>query len=152
MSTAKSAIEVNAPLSTVYNQWTQLESFPKFMANVESVTQLDDSRTHWVVKIAGAEREYDAEITEQEPDKHLAWHSIGELKQGGKVSFESIDANTTKIDLVLTWEPEGFVEKAGDLLNIDDATVSRDLKNFKEFIEERGSEDGAWRGEIHNNQ
>ena len=139
MSTAQSTIEVDVPLSTAYNQWTQFESFPKFMSNVESVTPQGESRSHWVVKIAGVEREYDAETTEQVADSHLAWHSIGELKQGGKVSFESLGPNTTKIHLVLTWEPEGFVEKVGDMLNIDDATVSKDLKAFKEFIEGRGA-------------
>lgn len=139
MSTAQSTVEVDVPVSTAYNQWTQFESFPHFMSSVESVQSLGDSRSHWVVKVAGAEREYDAEVTAQEPDKHLAWHSIGELKQGGKVSFEPLGPNSTKIHLELSWEPEGFVEKVGDMLGIDDTTVKKDLEAFKEFIEGRAA-------------
>ncbi len=152
MTTAQSTIEVNVPLSTAYNQWTQLESFPKFMGSVESVTQIDDTRTHWVTKIAGVEREFDAEITDQVADDHLAWHSIGELKQGGRVEFETVSAEVTKITLTLTWDPEGFVESAGAALQVDDATVRKDLQNFKKFIEDKGVEEGGWRGEVHGNQ
>lgn len=149
MTTAQSTIEVDVPLSTAYNQWTQLESFPHFMSGVESVTQIDDSRTHWVMKIAGVEREFDAEITDQVPDSHLAWHSIGELKQGGRVEFEAVSPTVTKVSLTLDWDPEGFVESAGAALQVDDMQVRSDLQNFKKFIEEKGVEEGGFRGEIH---
>lgn len=149
MTTAQSTIEVNVPLSTAYNQWTQLESFPHFMSGVESVTQIDDTRTHWVTKIGGVEREYDAEITDQVPDEHLAWHSIGELKQGGRVEFEAVSPEVTKVTLTLNWDPEGFVESAGAALQVDDAMVKRDLDNFKKYIEDKGVEEGGWRGEVH---
>ena len=148
MTTAQSTIDVNVPLSTAYNQWTQLESFPHFMSGVESVTQIDDSRTHWVMKIAGVEREFDAEITDQVADDHLAWHSIGELKQGGRVEFTSAGPEVTTITLTMDWDPEGFVESAGAALQVDDAMVKGDLKNFKKFIEERGVEEGGFRGDI----
>lgn len=149
MTTAQSTIDVDVPLSTAYNQWTQLESFPHFMSGVESVTQIDDTRTHWETNIGGVKREYDAEITDQVPDDHLAWHSIGELKQGGRVEFESVSPETTKVTLTLEWEPEGFVESTGAALQIDDAMVRGDLQNFKKFIEDKGVEEGGWRGEVH---
>lgn len=148
MPTAESTIDVNVPVSTAYNQWTQLETFPHFMSGVESVTQIDDTRTHWVTSIGGVKREFDAEITDQVPDDHMAWHSIGELDQGGRVSFESVDAQTTRVSLALDWDPQGLTEKAGAAVGVDDALVRGDLERFKKFIEERGVEDGAWRGEV----
>ncbi|GIG53578.1 SRPBCC family protein [Demequina activiva] len=148
MPTAQSTIDVNVPLSTAYNQWTQLETFPHFMSGVESVTQLEDSRTHWVTNIGGVQREFDAHITDQVPDQHMEWHSVGELDQGGRVSFESLDPQTTRVSLTVDWDPQGFAEKAGAAVGVDDALVRGDLERFKSFIEERGVEDGAWRGEI----
>lgn len=148
MTTAQSTIDVNVPLSTAYNQWTQLESFPHFMSGVESVTQTADSQTHWVMSIGGVKREFDAHITDQVPDDHMAWHSTGELDQGGRVSFESVDPQTTRVTLTLDWDPQGFAEKTGAAVGVDDAVVRGDLQRFKEFIEERGTEEGAWRGEI----
>lgn len=149
MATAQSTIEVDVPLSTAYNQWTQFESFPEFMSGVDSVTQLDDTRTHWVMKVSGVEREFDAEVTDQVPDEHIAWHSIGELKQGGRATFEAVSPTRTKVDLTLDWEPEGFVEKAGEKLMVDERLVAADLKQFKKFIEDRQVEEGGYRDEVH---
>ncbi|WP_084039885.1 SRPBCC family protein [Demequina sp. NBRC 110053] len=148
MTTAQSTIDVDVPLSTAYNQWTQLESFPHFMSGVESVTQLDDARTHWVTSIGGVTREFDAQITDQVPDDHVTWHSVGELDQGGTVAFEPVGPETTRVSLTLDWDPSGFAEKAGAALQIDDGLVRGDLERFKKFIEERGTEEGGWRGEI----
>lgn len=148
MSTAQSTIDVNVPLSTAYNQWTQFESFPDFMSGVEVVTQIDDSRTHWKMSIGGVEREFDAEVVDQVPDHHIAWRAVGELKQGGRVEFTAIDPQTTRIDLTVDWDPQGFVEKAGNVLQVDESIVRADLERFREFIEQRGVEEGGWRGEI----
>ncbi len=149
MSTVEKSIEVDVPVTTAYNQWTQMESYPKFMSTVEEVTQIDDTRTHWKMNVAGVHREFDSEITDQVPDQHIAWSSIGELKHAGDVRFESVDGNTTKVTLKMEWEPDGFIEKAGDVLQLDEAVLGRDLKRFKELIEDEGFEDGAWRGEVH---
>jgi uncharacterized membrane protein len=148
MTTAQSTIDVNVPLTTAYNQWTQLESFPHFMTGVESVKQVDDARTHWVTNIGGVKREFEAQITDQVPDDHIAWHSMGELDQGGHVSFEAIDPETTRVNLTVDWDPQGFTEKAGAIFGVDDAVVRGDLERFKSFIEEQGVEGGAWRGEV----
>ncbi len=148
MTTAHGTVDVSVPLSTAYNQWTQFESFPEFMSGVESVTQLDDKTTHWKTNIGGVDREYDAQITDQTPDSHIAWRAVGELKQGGRVEFKSIDAEHTRIDLTIDWDPEGFVEKAGSALQVDEGIVKKDLGRFKEFIEERGVEEGGWRGSV----
>ncbi len=141
-------IDVRVPVATVYNQWTQFEEFPKFMEGVEQVTQLDDKRLHWKANIGGKEKEWDAEIFEQVPDKRIAWRSMSGAKNSGEVSFESIDAASTRITLRLSYQPEGALEKTGDALGLVSGKVEGDLKRFKEFIEARGQETGEWRGEI----
>lgn len=135
MADAQSTIDVVVPIRKAYDQWTYLESFPHFMSGVESVTRIDHGRTHWVVKIAGVEREFDAEVTDQVEDSVLAWHSTGELKQGGRVEFVEVGPHTTKVTLTVNWEPEGFVEKAGAAFNVDSSVVKADLEQFKKFIE-----------------
>ncbi|GAB3615489.1 SRPBCC family protein [Okibacterium endophyticum] len=149
MTTIQSSIDVDVPISVAYNQWTQFESFPQFMDDVESITQIDDTHVHWKVRMAAVEREFDAEITEQIPDERVAWRSIDGPKHGGVVTFHRLDDDHTRVQLQLDWEPEGLVEKAGAVLQLDDMMVNRDLKNFKEIIEAAGFESGGWRGEVN---
>jgi uncharacterized membrane protein len=141
---------VAVPIRTAYNQWTQFESFPNFMQGVESVNQVDDTHTHWRVKVGAAEREFDATITEQLPDERIAWKSTGGTKHAGVVTFHRLSDDETRVTAQLDWDPEGIVEKAGSALGMDDRRVKEDLKRFKEFIEQRGPEHetGAWRGEV----
>lgn len=142
-------IDVDVPISTAYNQWTQFESFPRFLSYVESITQLSDTLTHWKVKIGGAEREFDAEITEQLPDERVAWNSVGgDENHAGVVTFHKLSDNSTRVAVQLDWKPEGLLESAGAAIGVDDHAVKNDLKNFKEFIEGAGGETGAWRGEV----
>ena len=148
MSTIEQSIDVQVPVRTAYDQWTQFEDFPQFMEGVEKITQLSDTRTHWVTEIAGVSREFDAEITEQEPDQRIAWTSLDEPKQAGVVTFHRIDDATTRVMLQMDFEPEGFVETAGDVLGIVRSRTKGDLERFKSFIEARGTETGAWRGEV----
>lgn len=147
-STINESIEVDVDRTTVYNQWTQFEDFPEFMNNVEQVEQVDDVTLHWKGEIAGAEREWTAKITEQEPDEKIAWRAEGEINQAGTVTFEPLDGDRTRVNLRFEFEPEDWREKAADALNITERRVRSDLERFKEFIEERGSETGAWRGEV----
>jgi uncharacterized membrane protein len=148
MSTIEKSIEVNVPIRTAYNQWTQFEDFPKFMEGVKEVKQLDDKRLHWKAEIAGKEKEWDAEITEQIPDKRIAWRSRTGAQNGGVLTFHDISPTTTKIMLQLEYDPETFVEKAGDAVGMVSMRVEGDLQRFKDFIESRGQETGAWRGAI----
>lgn len=148
MSTATDTITVDVPLSTAYNQWTQMESYPKFMAGVQSVEQLDDTHLRWHMNVAGVERDFDVEITDQVPDRTIAWASHGELEQRGRVDFIPKGPDATEVTLSLDWEPTGAVEKLGSAFMVDDALVSRNLSMFKEFMESRGFEEGAWRGEV----
>ena len=148
MAQIEQSIEVNVPVDTAYNQWTQFESFPQFMSGVESITQLDDTHLHWVTDIAGIEREFDAEITEQIPDERVAWTAREGKGNSGVVTFHRIDDAKTKIMLQLDWNPEGAVEKIGSAVGADDSRVKGDLERFKGLIESRGQETGAWRGEV----
>lgn len=151
MSTVEKSIEVNVPVSVAYNQWTQFEEFPQFMEGVESVKQLDDKRLHWKTEIAGMKREFDATITEQTPDQRIAWRADGDTTQAGVVSFHRLGEDKTRVMLQMEIEPSDFAEKAGDALGIIERRTKNDLENFKKFIESRGTETGAWRGEIDQN-
>jgi uncharacterized membrane protein len=148
MTTIEKSIDVDVPVSTAYNQWTQFEEFPQFMSGVDSITQLDDVRLHWNVSVGGVEREFDAEITEQHPDERVAWRSTGGPEHAGVVTFHRIADDKTRVTLQVDWKPEGFVETVGAVLQIDDLQVSRDLQRFKEIIEAQGFESGAWRGDV----
>lgn len=148
MSIVEESIVVERPVRVVYNQWTQFEEFPRFMEGVEQVIQLDDARLHWKAKIAGQEREWDARIVEQEPDTRIAWRSEDGAENAGAVTFEKLSDDRSKVVLTLDFEPEGLVEAAGDSLGFVRRRAAADLERFKEFIEDRGYETGAWRGEI----
>jgi len=142
-------VTVDAPLSAVYNQWTQFEEFPQFMGGVQQVTQLSDDRLHWVAEIAGVKREWDAQILEQVPDTKVAWAAVGGATNAGAVTFTAMGASSTLVRLSLDFEPEGLVEKAGDALNIVGRQAESDLEKFKTWFEARGLETGGWRGSVN---
>ena len=149
MSQIQKSIDVDVPVRTAYDQWTQFESFPQFMSGVESITQVDDRRNHWVTSIAGVEREFDTVITEQHPDERVAWRSVdGDTEHAGVVTFHRLDESKTRIMVQIDWAASDLVEKLGSLVNVDDRQVSKDLDRFKQFIESRGTETGAWRGDV----
>jgi uncharacterized membrane protein len=148
MASVVESIDVTASVSTVYNQWTQFEEFPRFMEGVKSVTQADNIHLHWVAEVAGREKEWDAEITEQHPDERVAWRAVSGAKNAGVVTFHRIDDETTRVTLQLDADPEGIVENVGTALGFLERRVKGDLERFKEFIEKRGSETGGWRGNV----
>jgi uncharacterized membrane protein len=148
MSTIEQTIDVKVPLHTAYNQWTQFEEFPNFMEGVESVTQLDDRHLRWVAEVGGEKREWQAEIVDQEPDRRVAWRATDGKDNAGTVTFQPIDQTTTRVEVQMQWEPEGMKEKAGSMVGMDDRRVKGDLERFKDMIESRGVESGAWRGDV----
>jgi uncharacterized membrane protein len=149
MSLVEKSISINAPVSTVYNQWTQFEEFPKFMEGVVSVTQLDDKHLRWHTQVGGNDHRFDTEISEQIPDTRIAWRTISGDKHAGVVTFHRLSDHETKVMVQMEYEPQGAIEKIGDMLGVFSRRLERDLEHFKEFIERRGMETGAWRGEIH---
>ncbi|NBM18974.1 SRPBCC family protein [Streptomyces sp. GC420] len=149
MSTVKESVEVEVPVHTAYNQWTQFEEFPQFMEGVERVTQIDDRHNHWTTKVSGVKREFDTEIVDQFPDERIAWRTIsGDTKQKGVVSFQRLDETHTRVELVMEVEPSGVVDKAADMTGMIDRRIKGDMRRFKEFIEQQGGESGGWRGRI----
>ena len=147
-SSVEESIEVNVPVRTAYNQWTQFEDFPKFMDSVHEVRQLDNRHLHWRAQVAGKEKEWDAEITEQIPDKRIAWRSTSGVPNGGVVSFHKIADNVTRIMLQMDYQPEGAIEQIGDALGAVRMEARSNLQRFKDMIEARGHETGAWRGAV----
>ena len=148
MSNVEQHVDVEVPVRTAYDQWTQFTQFPQFMDGVERIDQVTDTRTHWVTKIAGVTREFDAEITEQTPDQRIAWKAVDGATNAGVVTFHRLEEGKTRVMLQLDFEPEGVLESVGDKLGIVSRRASGDLENFKKFIESRGAQSGAWRGEV----
>ncbi len=148
MATVEKSIDVEVPVTTAYNQWTQFEEFPRFMEGVQEVRQLDDTHIHWVAEIAGKKEEWDARITEQKPDQRVAWTSEDGAMNAGVVTFHKLDDMKTRVMLQMDYEPKGVVESTGDALGFVSRRVEGDLGRFKEFIEERGQETGGWRGKV----
>lgn len=149
MSTVTESVDVDVPVRTAYNQWTQFEEFPQFMGGVSEIRQLDATTTHWKTEIDGVKREFDATITEQLPDERVAWKSTEGSQQAGVVTFHRLDDTHTRVTCQMDFEPQGLAEQAGDKLGFLDRQVKGDLKRFKEYIENRGGvETGAWRGQV----
>ena len=146
--TIDESIEVNVPVSAAYNQWTQFEDFPLFMEGVDHVQQLDDTRLHWVATVAGKKAEWDAKILEQHPDRQISWVSEDGKKTRGTVTFEPRDESKTLVRLSMSYQAEGPAEALGSAAGLDARRVRGDLDRFKELIESRGTESGAWRGEV----
>jgi uncharacterized membrane protein len=148
MATVEKSIDIDVPVHTAYNQWTQFEEFPHFMEGVESIKQLDDTRLHWVANVGGERKEWEARITEQLPDQRIAWRSEGGEFTSGEVSFHAIAPNRTRVTVRLHYEPQGITEKIGDMLGVVSGRIEADLERFKDFIEKRGHETGSWRGTV----
>lgn len=147
-SSTQESIDVNVPINTAYNQWTQFEDFPKFMDSVHEVRQLDDTHLHWRADVAGKEEEWDAEITEQIPDKRIAWRSIGGVRNAGVVTFHRLGDSKTRVMLQMDYEPRSTDERVGDTLGLVKMQVKANLSRFKQLLESRGTETGAWRGSV----
>ena len=148
MSQVIETVDVDVPVRTAYNQWTQFESFPQFMEGVERIDQISDTRNHWVTSIAGVRREFDTEITEQHPDLRVAWRAVDGQDHAGVVTFHRLSDTSTRVTVQMDYEAHGLVESVGDKLGFIDRRIKGDLKKFKEFMEARGAETGAWRGEV----
>ena len=148
MTKVEKSIDIDLPVRTVYNQWTQFEEFPRFMEGVEQVVQINDTELRWTAEIAGQKREWRAEITEQTPDDRIAWVARDGAHNAGVVTFHRLNDDQTRVMLQLEFQPEGLMETVGDRLGVVRSQVEGDLERFKTFVESRGSETGAWRGEV----
>jgi len=145
------AIEVKVPVRAVYNQWTQFEDFPQFMKSIKEIRQVDDRHLHWKANVAGEDKEWDSEITEQIPDKRIAWRSTGGVHNAGVVTFHKVADNVTRVTLQMDYQPDGVLETIGDVLGAVRMEMRSNLTDFKEMLEKRGAETGGWRGKIDQN-
>jgi uncharacterized membrane protein len=148
MARVSQSVEVSVPVRAAYDQWTQFEQFPQFMDGIEQVNQLDDTHLHWVADIGGRRHEWNAEITEQDPDRRIAWRSTDGHRNEGVVEFEQIEPGVTRIKVDFEHETEGLVEKIGSAIGADDLQVKEDLARFKSLVEQRGGAPEGWRGEV----
>ena len=148
MAEVKETIEVDVPVRTAYDQWTQFEEFPRFMEGVETVQQIDETHLLWAAEIGGQRHEWKAEITQQVPDEIIAWRATEGRENAGQIRFEPLGPARTRIDVTMVWEPEGVAEATADKIGMSNRAVKVDLQRFKELIESRGVETGAWRGDI----
>jgi uncharacterized membrane protein len=144
MERIEQSIDVNVPIHTAYNQWTQFEDFPRFMEGVTEVRQLDDAHLHWRANRHGKETEWDSEIVDQQPDRHIAWRDISGPGNSGQVLFESEQEDKTRVTLIM--ETDGQADPAIR------QRLEQDLARFKKLLESQGHASGAWRGEIHDAQ
>jgi uncharacterized membrane protein len=152
MAKVQESIEVNVPVRTAYNQWTQFEEFPRFMEGVEQVVQIDDTTLEWTAQVFGQDKQWRAQITDQTPDRKVAWRSVGGAENAGTVEFEPMGSDQTRVSVTMEVDPEGPLENVGTALGFLQRRVQGDLGRFKEFIEARGQETGAWRGEVRSAQ
>lgn len=148
MSKILESIDVDVPVRVAYDQWTQFEEFPRFMEGVKQIEQLTDTTLRWTASIAGVEKTWQAEITEQTPDQRIAWNATSGAENAGVVTFHRLDDERCRVTLQLDVDPEGVLEAAGDALGFVQRRAKGDLERFKEFIEQRGAPTGAWRGEV----
>ena len=148
LSFVQDSIEVDVPISTAYNQWTQFESFPRFMQDVEEVRQIDDTHLHWRARIAGKPVEWDSEITTQIPDRRISWRSTSGPPNSGAVTFDRVTDNRTRITLRMSYRAPGVAEKVGDALGAVRMELTGNLHRFADFIQSRQHETGAWRGTV----
>ena len=150
MAQIEKSVVVDVPISTAYNQWTQFEEFPRFMEGVHEVKQLDDRHLYWRAEVGGREQEWEAEIREQVPDKKIIWNAVDGSENAGIVRFEPAGPTSTRVRLQMSYNPEGFMETIGDKLGFMTRRVEGDLERFRDFIEERGVETGAYRETLPN--
>ena len=149
MAQSIEAIDVDVPVSVAYDQWTQFEEFPKFLDEVQSIQQLTDVLTLWRVKVGPVEEQFEAAITEQHKDERVAWNSTGgTVDHAGVVTFHKLSDTTSRVTVQIDWEPKGILEKLSGSLGVDNHAIKKDLKNFKQYIESKGTADGAWTGDI----
>ena len=148
MSPIEESIDIQRPLRTVYDQWTQFTEFPQFMEGVTEVRQLDDTHLHWIAEFGGHRHEWDAVVTEQKPDQRVAWRNTDGTDNAGVVTFHRLGENETRVMVQMDFVPEGIIEKLGTAIGAPDRRVKGDLARFKELIEARESQSGGWRGEV----
>ena len=135
-SSIEESVDVDVSAAKAYQQWMRYEDFPKFMEAVESVSRVGAKELEWKAEVGGKTQEWIAEITEEIPEKRVAWASRTGAHNAGAVTFHPLDTTKTRIMLQLEYDPEGVVENVGDALGVMTHRVKGDLENFKKLMEQ----------------
>lgn len=140
--TLRAAVTVRRPPADVYRFWRDLENLPSFMYHLKSVTAGPDGRTHWVANAPmGQSVEWDAQITDDEPDTRIAWQSLpgSAIENGGSVEFTPAPGGTdTEVRVTMSYRlPGGALAKAAATVfgESPDQQVNDDLRRFKQIME-----------------
>src|SRR5262249_26315088 len=134
MARVERHVDINVPVSTAYNQWTQFESFPEFMDGIEEVRQIDNTHLYWVAEIGVRIFDWYATIVRQERDHIIAWESDTGVKNDGIIEFDEIDDDHCRLSLTMDYEPRDLIENIGDEMGFVERRVDGDLDRFKHFI------------------
>ncbi|WAX81445.1 SRPBCC family protein [Streptomyces sp. KMM 9044] len=148
MSTIEESIDIDVPVHVAYNQWTQFETFPRFVDGVKRVDQIQAVMTHWVTRFGPRTYEYDAEIVEQVPDRLVRWNVLDKPRHAGTATFEELGTGRCRVTLRVDLRSRGLLKRTAAAPGLARRVVHTALTSFKEFTEGQGRETGAWRGEI----
>ena len=138
MTRFEDSIDVAVPLRVAYDAWTQFEAFPQFMDGVDRVVQLDDKHLEWTATVAGRQKTWTAEITDQTPDTRIAWKSTTGAENAGAVLFEPLGPDHTRVTLKVDAEPEGPVETVGAGAGLLERRMKGDLERFRDHVQDVG--------------
>jgi uncharacterized membrane protein len=150
-------IDVGAPVSAVYDTWTQFQDFPSFMKKVERVDQQQDTKLDFKAQILWSHRHWQATIIDQVPDKRIVWQSSGPKGHvDGAVTFHEIGPDLTRVLVVLEYYPQGLFERTGNLWRAQGRRVRLELKNFRRHVMTdtmlHSDELEGWRGRIEDSK
>src|SRR5437016_3033552 len=138
----KKAVTVNAPADRLYMFWRRLENLTVLFDNVVSVKALDDTHSHWALKVPGGMTlEWDAEITTDRKDEMIGWLSLGgaELDNAGYVRFERAPGGRgTVVRVALQYNPPAG--KLGAAVSTvlgekPSSQIEEALRKFKQLME-----------------
>ena len=137
------SVDIGAPVSTVYKEWTQFEEWPTFMHRLQNVSQEDDSHVSFKTKIWGISKEFKAEIVEQEPEKRIKWKVTDGVTHTGVVTFHEVADRLTHVEVNLDVDPGSLIEKAGRGMRHVKRAVRADLARFKAYVMMQEEEDSS---------
>lgn len=135
MSSIVETLDIEQPVATTYALWADVERWPEFLHHVERVEKTGEHTFRWWLKVAGAEKCFEAELTEVEPEKRIAWNTLEGVHHAGVVTFHRLSDTSSRVALQIEYEPEGFMEKLGAITNMDKVLANYDLGQFKTLAE-----------------
>jgi uncharacterized membrane protein len=137
----RKAININAPIEDVFQFWSNLEGYPRFMTHVQEITRTGPSQFRWVVDgPAGSVLRWDAVVTELVPNKVLAWKTVPGtvVAQAGITRFDTNPDGSTRVDVRMSYNPPaGLIGHVLAKVTGRDSKhlMDEDLVRFKSLLE-----------------